>query len=79
MHTYEATYAELVTYTPRLKPGGVILMHDTELDVASLHHRWKAQPPLPVRKAIEDFIDGLDFEVEFVPGCYGLGVLRRTA
>jgi predicted O-methyltransferase YrrM len=82
-HAYHQTFAELLHYVPKVRDGGVILLHDTELE------RPEAAPrddPFPVRRAIEDYLEWVGMGVsvdgigmaEFVPGCNGLAVLRRV-
>ena len=51
-HSYEQTLAELNVYSWYVRPGGKIVLHDTELlKPFGLRH----QPPYPVKKAVEDF------------------------
>jgi cephalosporin hydroxylase len=72
-HHYEHTLAELRLYVPKVAPGGVVLMHDTELE-----RPFDAPPddrPFPVAAAIREFAGESGVTVEWVGGCYGLGVL----
>jgi predicted O-methyltransferase YrrM len=77
-HAYTQTLNELHAFWPRVKPGGVMLLHDTELDHPD------ASPPddpmFPVRAAIDEWLQSAVgvAETEFVTGCYGLGVIRRV-
>ena len=73
-HHYWHTFEELGLYVPKVKPGGVVLMHDTELERPD--GAPASDPPFPVRRAIEDYCAGVGLEPEFVGGCYGLGVIR---
>lgn len=73
-HEYSKTLAELRMWVPRVRPGGVVLMHDTEwLPPASSGH-----PPqdTPVGQALNDFCAETGLEWRNKPGCYGLGILR---
>ena len=63
-HSYEAVISDLETYGPRVRKGGVILLHDTELEGAG------------VRQAISDYCLFYPIVPEFHTGDYGLGVLR---
>ena len=73
-HEYGKTLAELRTWVPRVRPGGVVLMHDTEwLPPASMGH-----PPAdtPVGQALTDYCAETGLEWVNKPGCYGLGIMR---
>ena len=78
-HAYEQTFHELWYYAGKVRKGGVILLHDTELE------RPEAAPhddPFPVRRATEEFLsfypDGVIESVEWVAGCNGLAVIRKV-
>lgn len=71
-HHYEHTLQELRTYLPRVRPGGVVLLHDTELDMPP---DW-AGDPFPVRRAIEAFCAETDMAWKNHPGDSGLGVIQ---
>lgn len=76
-HTYDQTTAELYAYWRNVKPGGVILLHDIELERPEASP--PSDPPFPVRKAVDEFVEefaSVIREVEYVSGCYGLGVIR---
>lgn len=73
-HTYAQTIAELEVYSQMVRPGGVMLLHDTELERPEA--ATDLDPPFPVRTAIEDFCSDNGLAAEFVTGCYGLGVIR---
>ncbi len=79
-HDYTHTLAELKVYLPKVKPGGVILLHDTELTRNPRHrrsHRRDEQPDFfPVRTAVDEFCAAHNLTPEFVTGSYGLGVIR---
>lgn len=71
-HAYDHTLRELETYVPRVKPGGVVLLHDTELEAPEL---VGPQPPFPVAKAIEEYCAENGLGWENITGSYGLGVI----
>ena len=60
-HTYDLTISELDIYTPHVRPGGVILLHDTETAHAE------------VTPALNDWCDRTDREWTNDRACYGLG------
>lgn len=70
-HTYAQTIAELNAYVPRLKNGGIMLLHDTEMEVPLADH-----PTGEVARALDDFCAQSGKEWENRPGCYGLGVIH---
>jgi predicted O-methyltransferase YrrM len=78
-HTYEHTLAELRMWVPRVRPGGVVLMHDTEFAPPAV---WGIDPhESAVGRALDDYCAerrkaGDDLEWRNRPGCYGLGVMR---
>lgn len=62
-HTYERVKKELETWAPRVRPGGMILMHDTE-----------SFPE--VKRAAKEFLSSKNFYSEFRTNCNGLAVIR---
>jgi predicted O-methyltransferase YrrM len=73
-HLYEQTLKELHTYRWLVKPGGLLVLHDTELAVpetAPVGH-----PLFPVRKAVDEFITETGLPVTFIKECWGLAVIR---
>jgi SAM-dependent methyltransferase len=72
-HEYEATRQELAVYLPKVRPGGVVLCHDTEVDQPD---GILGGPPFPVRRAIDEVVAARNFRCEYVPGCFGLGVIH---
>lgn len=78
VHTYQHTLAELRLYVPMVRPGGTVLLHDTELhtpaglpaDVVN------SQPAFPVAAALNMFCTETGAYWENRPGCYGLGVMK---
>ena len=75
-HWFEHTLAELGTYAPRVRPGGVILMHDTEHG-GHYPDMAQPQPDFPVRAAIEKYCAENELSWENRPGSWGLGVIRK--
>jgi predicted O-methyltransferase YrrM len=73
-HHYRHTLAELEAFVPKVRPGGVVLMHDTELETPE--GAPDGDPPFPVRTAVEEYCTAHGLTPEFVSGCYGLGVIR---
>jgi cephalosporin hydroxylase len=73
-HHYGHTLAELEAFVPKVKPGGIVLMHDTELEQPA--GAPVEDPPFPVRVAADEYCAKHDLTVEYVEGCYGLGVIR---
>lgn len=62
-HTYERAKRELETWAPRVKPGGVIIMHDTESFPG-------------VKKAAQEVIAAKGWRSEFRQNCNGLAIIR---
>jgi predicted O-methyltransferase YrrM len=73
-HTYRQTSAELEMYVPKVKAGGVVLLHDVELQHPDASPA--DDPPFPVRQAIVDFCIENGLTPSFVEGSFGLGVIR---
>jgi hypothetical protein len=62
-HSYELTQKELVLWAPKLKPDGVLMIHDT-----------KEFPEL--RRAAEEYAAEHGMAMEFLEEATGLGILR---
>lgn len=60
-HTYDRTWAELTLYGARVRNGGRILLHDTEL--------------AEVRLAIEDYCRMARLDATIADNCHGLGTI----
>jgi predicted O-methyltransferase YrrM len=71
-HYYQQTIDELDAYAYRVRPGGLILLHDTELSVPP---GWTGDP-FPVRRALETWCPVNGFEWTNRPGDSGLGMIR---
>ncbi len=76
-HRYQHTLDELTIYGPRVRIGGVILLHDTELEVSpgSVQDEDRGYP---VRRAIQEWSYRKFLTPEWREGCYGLGVIEVT-
>ena len=72
-HTYDQTLAELNAYWGKVKPGGVIICHDTELEHPDASP--PSDPPYPVSEAIRAWSDDKSVTIDWVSGCYGLAVI----
>lgn len=72
-HHYEHTALELATYRWLVRPGGCLVLHDTEL-----RHPEGAPlaPAFPVRRAVEEFCRAEHLQWTNYPECFGLGVIR---
>jgi predicted O-methyltransferase YrrM len=73
-HEYGHTLAELRACMPRLVPGGVALLHDTDL-TGWPGYDWTGTVP-PVRQALGEYCAEAGLSWENMPGKYGLGVVR---
>lgn len=71
-HHYDHTLAELRLYVPRVKPGGTVLMHDTELERPD----GFSGDPLPVARALDAYCAETGREWVNNTGCYGLGCIK---
>lgn len=73
-HHYAHTLRELHTYRWLLKPGGLIVCHDTELPIPE--GQPVGDPQYPVKTAITEFVAECGIEWFNFPDCWGLGVLK---
>lgn len=73
-HAYRQTVQELNTYRWLVKPGGVIVCHDTEL--ARPEDSPPTDPLYPVKTAITEFCAENRIEWINFPDCWGLGILK---
>jgi predicted O-methyltransferase YrrM len=64
-HEYGHTLAELESWFPLLRPGGVALLHDTE---------WSGRD---VARALDAFCGERNLTWVNRPGCNGMGVIRK--
>lgn len=72
-HTYEQTLAELRVYRWLVRPGGRIVLHDSQLE-----HPMGAprRPRFPVRTAVEVFCAAEGFEWSEHTDCFGLAIIQ---
>lgn len=71
-HAYQHTLAELNLYRWKVRPGGRIVLHDTELEQP---YGLRRQPPFPVRRAVEEFCAAEGFAWQNYTNCNGLGII----
>ena len=73
-HSYEQTMQALNLWLPRVLPGGLVLLHDTEFPEIN-------GMPTPVHesevgRAAGDWCKRWGLEWQNMPGCFGLGVIH---
>jgi len=69
-HSFYQTMAELQAYAPRVRKGGVILVHDTD-------HPDAAEPALALREYQRiAHTSEREIDLRFKRGCHGLGIMR---
>lgn len=84
-HRYGLTRDEIRTYARRVRPGGAMVFHDTNVEIFD-HHAPGTEPPYPVHKAVCEAFDPpgggeTAFEVAKVErhdNCNGLTVVWRA-
>jgi hypothetical protein len=81
-HTYAQQLAELRAYVPRVRPGGTVLVHDTQCvprdNFASDSFIPTPAPEGPVKDALDAYCGetGLTWvNRDSGPGLYGMGVI----
>lgn len=72
-HAYDQTCAELHAYKWKVRPGGRIVLHDTELRHPMDVPRY---PPFPVKKAVQEFCEEEGWTATFRPNCFGIGIVQ---
>lgn len=72
-HVYKETLVELELYWPRVRRGGRIFLHDTDLYTTA--NASTPQPPYPVRTAMEEFCAEHKLEFTNNPNNSGLGTI----
>jgi predicted O-methyltransferase YrrM len=72
-HTYWQTHIELVLYSARVRKGGRILLHDTELRRPAMSHE---NIDFPVRKAMIEFAERQRLKWVNKTNCNGLGIIE---
>ena len=71
-HHYDHTLAELRVYAPRVRAGGVVLLHDTQWDDGNID---LGQPIGPVARALDAYCAETGKTWTNLPGSYGLGTI----
>ena len=74
-HTFRQTQAELDLYGGRVRSGGVILLHDVDLEQAPLSDDPEDRG-YPVRRAANEWCRRKFLNYDERPGSYGLGVIE---
>ena len=75
-HAYEHTVAELALYGPRVRPGGLIVLHDTANEHPELMNPdIPEQRPFPVYEAMIEYADEHGKAYDNDPASWGLGVI----
>lgn len=72
-HHYGHTLMELDLYGTRVRPGGRVILHDTELEHPA--HAPNHEPPFPVREAMVEWALDLGYSWTEYAGSWGLGVV----
>ena len=72
-HLYDQTVKELNVYRWLVKPGGLIVLHDTMLERPE---GAPVRPAFPVRVAVEEFVAAEGYEWQNIPECWGLGIIQ---
>jgi predicted O-methyltransferase YrrM len=72
-HHYDHTCRELAIYRHLVKPGGLMVLHDTEL-----RHPIDAPvvPAFPVKRAVAEFCEANGLAWTNYPECFGLAVIE---
>lgn len=73
-HTYDQTRAELSLYQHFVRPGGLIVMHDT--DLIRPEDSPPTDPPYPVRTAMLEYVEREGRDHVEIPGYWGLGIVQ---
>lgn len=71
-HYYQHTLDELELYVPRVRPGGRVLLHDTELEMPDGAIN---EPAFPVKKAVGEYCALHDLAWANRDFCYGLATV----
>lgn len=73
-HHYQHTCTELRLYRWLVKPGGLIVLHDTELPWPEGASRRDGA--FPVKRAVTEFCAEYGYQFDNHPNCWGLGIVR---
>ncbi len=74
LHYYEHTLNELAAYLPRVRSGGRIVLHDTELD-RSYFPPDQREHEFPVKDAVTEFCAARGLAWTNRTNCFGLGTI----
>ena len=74
-HEYRHTVRELELYRWMVRPGGVIVCHDTEIE----YPIGRVGSPYPVRLAVTEFCASTGWQWENRRNCCGLGIIHAPA
>lgn len=72
-HSYEQTLAELELYIPKVRDGGRVLLHDTEVETPE---GVVDDPPFPVMRAVDAFCHNNGLCWTNHPHNNGLGIIK---
>lgn len=72
-HMYEETVRELELYYPRVREGGRIILHDT--NISHTGNAVTPQPLFPVRTAVDEFCSEHQLRSTFVDESFGMGTI----
>jgi len=75
-HHYEHTLWELHNWGTKVRAGGFIVCHDTELQRPWDPPCPETDPDFPVATAINEYCAENGYRWFNVPGCYGLGIIE---
>lgn len=77
-HHYGHTLWELRNWSAKVRPGGVIVCHDTELERPTDPPAPATDPPFPVKQAIIEFAEERQLNWVNIPDCWGLAIIEVT-
>ena len=75
-HHYAHTLWELQTWSCKVRPGGFIVCHDTELQRPWDPPCPETDPDFPVAQAVDEFCAAEGFRWFNIPGSWGLGIIE---
>ena len=78
-HAYDHTLWELRNWSPKVRAGGRIVCHDTELKRPWDPPCPETDPDFPVASAIDEFCAETGYRWINIPGCWGLGIIELEA
>lgn len=74
-HRYELTKAEILAYRPKLRSGGLMVFHDTEV-MQFDHHAPGSEPPYPVKRAVDEELPAGEFPRTHYTNNHGLTIVK---